>query len=195
MEKSEVLNELFALVFMDSQASYASSVPAYLSGGPGSKMSPSVRSEQVWDHLMRLNVCKSVCPDDLHLRVLKELVDVADKLLSIIFEKLWLSGEMDMWHNSHNQEGEKGRPGELQDGELHVCAWEDHGKAHVRQGKVVIWDSQHSFTKGRLCLTNMVLFCDGVMELVDKWRATDIVRLDLCKAFDIVLHHILTSKL
>ena len=47
MEKSEVLNELFALVFMDSQASYASSVPAYLSGGPGSKMSPSVRSVQV----------------------------------------------------------------------------------------------------------------------------------------------------
>lgn len=45
---------------------------------------------------MRLNVCKSVCPDGLHLRVLKELVDVADKLLSIIFEKLWLSGEMDM---------------------------------------------------------------------------------------------------
>lgn len=65
---------------------------------------------------------------------------------------------------------------------------------HVWDNEVVR-DNQYCFIKDRLCLTNLLALCNGVMASVDKRKATSVVCLDLCKASDIIPHHILISEL
>ena len=63
-----------------------------------------------------------------------------------------------------------------------------------RNDEQVIRDSQHGFTKGRLCLTSMVAFYDGGTS-VNKGKEISVIYLVLGKTFDVVPHHILITTL
>ena len=62
---------------------------------------------------MKLNVYNFMGPDDTHHRVLRGLADVVAKLLSPIFEKLWLSGEGKKKKNIITSIFKKGRKEDL----------------------------------------------------------------------------------
>ncbi|CAM4513437.1 unnamed protein product [Caretta caretta] len=65
---------------------------------------------------------------------------------------------------------------------------------HLEERKV-IRKSQHGFTKGKSCLTNLIAFYDEITGSVDEAKAVDVLFLEFSKAFDTVFHSIIASKL
>ena len=64
---------------------------------------------------------------------------------------------------------------------------------HLHKYKL-IEGSQHGFTKGSSCLTNLLEFYKAVSDWVDEGKAVDIVYLDCKKPFDKVPHRRLLDK-
>ncbi|CAM4525312.1 unnamed protein product [Lepidochelys kempii] len=186
---------------LSSQTRSASSSTAW---GGGDQ--PSVEKEVVRDYLEKLDEHKSMGPDELHLRVLKELGDVIAEPLAIIFENSWRLGEVPDNRKKANvvpifKKGKKEDPGNHRPvsltsvpGKIMEQVLKESILKHLEERKV-IRNSQHGFTKGKSCLTNLIAFYDEITVSVDEGKAVDMLFLDVSKAFDMVFHSILASKL
>ncbi|GAB0208830.1 mitochondrial enolase superfamily member 1 [Grus japonensis] len=160
----------------------------------------------VSDLLHPLDTHKSMGPDEIHPRVLRELEEALIKPLCIIYQQSWLTEEVPVdWRLANvmpiYKKGRKEDPGNYRPVSLTLAL----GKVmeqiilsaitwHVQDNQG-IRPSQHGFMKGRSCLTNLISFYDKVTRLVDEGKAVDVVCLDFSKVFDTVSHSILLEKL
>ncbi|GAB0176432.1 mitochondrial enolase superfamily member 1 [Grus japonensis] len=140
---------------------------------------PSVKEELVCELLQELDPYKSMSPDIIYPSV-RELADVIARPLSIIFEKSWRLGDVpEDWKKANvTPIYKKYRPISLTSVPGKVMEWILLG-AITSQMKHVIGKSQHGFTKGKSCLTNLITFYDKVTCSVDVGQAVDIVYLYL----------------
>ncbi|CAM5129697.1 unnamed protein product [Natator depressus] len=203
VEKANVLNTFFASAFTNKVSSQTTALSSTAWGGGDQ---PSVEKEVVRDYLGKLDLHKSMGPDALHPRVLKELADLIAEPLSIIFENSWRSGEVpEDWKKASVvpifKKGKKEDPGNYRPvsltsvpGKIMEQVLKESIMKHLEERKV-IRDSQHGFTKGKSCLTNLIAVCDEITGSVDEGKTVDVLFLDFSKAFDTVSHSILVSKL
>jgi len=94
-EKAEVLNAFFASVF-NSQSGYSqgSQTPVLEDTEGEWNKPPLIQEEAVNDLLCHPDTHKSMGPDGIQPRVLRELAEELPKPLSIICQQSWLTGEV-----------------------------------------------------------------------------------------------------
>jgi len=108
-------------------------------------------------------------PDRMHPRVLRELADAIAELLSIIFERSWRTGEVpEDWRKANVnpvfKKGKKEDPGNYRPVSLTSIPGKMMEQLILEsiikqvEEKEVIRSSQHGFTKGKSCLTNVIAF-------------------------------------
>ncbi|KAK4825063.1 hypothetical protein QYF61_023067 [Mycteria americana] len=102
-EKDKILNAFFASVFNSKTSCSLGTQPPELEDRDGEQNeAPIIQGEMVSDLLHHLGTHKSMGPDGLHPRVLRELVEVLTKPLSILYQQSWLTGEVPVDWRSAN---------------------------------------------------------------------------------------------
>ena len=200
---ASMLNEYFSSVFTEEALC---NLPNPRLLFQGSEPSVNISKEDICRRLENLNPEKSPGVDMIYPIVLKKLASVVCFPLSIVFQRSLETGIVpEDWKLANvtaiHKKGPKDivsnyRPVNLTSQVCKVmeAIIRDSIVEHLKRHKL-IKESQHGFTRGRSCLTNLLKFLEEVTRFVDKGCPVDIIYLDFSKAFDKVPHKHLLLKI
>ncbi|KAK4818300.1 LOW QUALITY PROTEIN: hypothetical protein QYF61_010762 [Mycteria americana] len=175
-EKAEAFNASFASVFNNTDRPWAARSPESQDHECGNSDFPFVDTGIVRDQLYQLNVHKSMGPDGIHPRVPKELADVMAGPLSVIYQRSWepgavpaickLANIMAIYQKGMREDPGKYRPVSLASvpGKIAEEIILGTTERHL-ENNAIISHSQHGFTKGKACLTDL----RGMSRLTVRW--------------------------
>jgi len=201
------LNKYFASVFVDEDLSNMP-VPNKVFKGNTDKSLQSIEVDLdiVINKLNALNVNKSHGPDEVHGKLVKELREEIAPALVNLFRASLETGVVPqdfrdatvvpLHKKGGRDKAENYRPISLTSivGKMLESIVKDKIVAFFDEN-CLIRDTQHGFTSGRSCLTNLLDFMEEISGELDNGNCVDVVYLDFAKAFDKVPHKRLLSKL
>ena len=209
-DESEVVaqfNEYFTTVFTEEDTTSSPQTNMVFQGLYADRcMEVKFTEEDVKNKLKNLREDKSMGPDRLSPRLLREIYDKISYPLYIIFKKSlregvvpqdWKTANVTPIYKSGSRiKAENYRPISLTSVVCKILEslMRDTIVSHL-EDKLLLYDSQHGFRKGRSCLTNLLSFLDKITGVIDEGDDIDIIYLDFAKAFDKVPHQRLISKL
>ena len=167
---------------------------------------PDINSEIVHKKILELNVDKACGPDEIHPRLLKELVDIISTPLAMIFRKSLLDGALpsDWKHATVSPMFKKGakniasnyRPISLTSivCKIMESIIKDKIMSHLLDKKLIS-RHQYGFVPGRSTTTQLLHYLNDCIEAFARGYVTNTIYFDFSKAFDTVPHQRLLKKL
>ena len=205
-EMSKIMNEYFLTVFTQEKVQDIPESEQVFNGEEAEMLTDiTITKEIVEQEIDKLKKFKSPGPDEIYPRVLKECKEIISDTLVSVFRKSLDSGKVPLLWKQANvvpifKKGDKTltanyRPVSLTSivGKMMESVIAKNIREHLERHKLIN-ESQHGFTKGRSCLTNLLSFYSKVYEAADNGDNYDILYLDFSKAFDKVPHQRLLRK-
>lgn len=165
-----------------------------------------IEENEVLTKLSKINVKKSLGPDELHGKLIYEVRHELVKPLTHLFNLSIKLGHIPQdWKDANIipifKKGNRSEPGNYRPVSL-TCILGKILESIIKEKLCqhfdkynLIRDTQHGFLSGKSCLTNLIEFFEQVTEDLDSEKSVDLVYLDFSKAFDKVAHVRLANKL
>jgi hypothetical protein len=203
-EMAEELNKCFSDVFTREDGN---APPAARQHNTRTRLTKTfITAQKVRKKIKELKPTGAAGPDGISTKLLQNCVEEISPVLAVIYRKSMASGTVPAeWKTANvvpiHKKGSKAAAGNYRPISLTCISCKvmesiikDDIVDHLRRNKIIA-SSQHGFTKGRSCTTNLLEFMEVVTKAADSGKAVDIVYLDFAKAFDKVPIKRLITKL
>lgn len=203
--KADLLNDFFASVFVQEDPGPLPLFDIRYQGTPVTEL--VVNTEIVFKQMQQLNSSKSMGSDNCHPHFLKETADVLSSPLQSIFNKSFEEGTVpDLWKEAnitplYKNKGAKSdttnyRPVSLTSVPCKLCEKTVRKTIMDHMNDQNLFSTcQYGFRNKRNCVLQLLDVLDDWVTNFDKSEQTDVVYLDIKKAFDTVPHRRLIEKM